>query len=180
MTESKKTKRSLAGIVAAVFAASCSACSTQTSPSDTPFPISPRTAYEEALQNQPPTQPAKKSSASPVDAVQLPTIHCLVSATRSNQDVTTGIKPGVIIRLENDANQTDAFLVYRVPASSRTPGSFILVDDMVFGDEGTHGSGTYVFELQTTNGQNCFVTVAITSEDTAEKHLIKVKASFPE
>jgi hypothetical protein len=167
-------------IIAAMSVINYSACSKQTSESDTPFPISPRTAFEEAIQNQPSTQSSQKTAASPVGVVQIPTVHCIVTATRTDQDATTTKKSGAIVTLDNEGAVPDTFLVYRVPATSRTPGSFLMVDDMVFGDEGTHGSGTYPFELQFADGRSCFVTITITSDDTADKHLIKVKASFPE
>lgn len=166
--------------IAGLAAFTMTSCAAENPETETPFPLSPRTALEEAMQSQNTPQTKSKSPASPTSIVQRPSLSCIVMATRTEQVNGDEISPGAVIRLEPNDSLIDSVLVYRVQPTSRTPGSFFWVNDMVFGDEGTHGSGTYTFELQTADGRACDVAVTVTSDDISQKSLIKVNAIFPD
>jgi len=163
-------------ILVAFFAASCSR---QNSDDEVPFPISPRSPADATPVNQPTQNKTSKTSMSPSLSVETPTIDCTVAVERLQQPTDGSEKSGALVRVADIESLQGSILVYRTSASSFSQGSFISVDDMIFGDNGTHGSGTYSFEFQTADGRACKVLLNIDENDVKSKNILNLNPTFP-
>lgn len=172
-------KESIICLVALNAITTLAGCSNEMTDDSTPYPISPRTAYEQALENQPnPTTPNKaKSSSSSV--IQSPSVQCKSSVTRSDAGANESSQNSALVRLAANPNLQDPILVYRLPGTIVAQGSLLFVNDMSFGPEGTHVAGAYIFEMHTTDGQACILGVVVTDDDAVNKKILTIQASFP-
>lgn len=155
-------------------------CAAEAPEDDTPFPLSPRAEHEGSAQNHAQGPNGKKAAASPNAIVQIPTTTCVVTITRSERATESIQKPGAIIQLESAEGFQDPILIYRISDSLLSRGSFLAVSDMVFGASGTHPTGSYVFELQSTDGQSCKTEISVTDADAQNNQRVLVKATVPQ
>lgn len=157
-----------------------SGCSGAESEEDAPYPISPRTPYEEAIHNQPSQTGKKKATASASLTVKAPTQECTTTVASSEQQADGNEKDGAVVKLAEQSNLAEPILTYRLQAGGTIQGSFLAVEDMVFGPAGTHPAGLYYFELQTSDGQACLVKLSISEDDAQNKRRLTVSATLPQ
>lgn len=157
-----------------------SACSTEESPDEVPAPIAPRNGQSGGGISPPRGTSANgKAAASPSSSVGLPNIQCAATVATTPQANDGTEKNGAIIRLADGQNLVDPILVYRSLGNQVVLGSFLAVDDMVFGDSGTHVTGAYTFELRISDGRSCLVGMSVSEEDALNKNKLNVTVTFP-
>ncbi|MEN9809180.1 MAG: hypothetical protein RLZZ488_747 [Pseudomonadota bacterium] len=155
-------------------------CAGAESEEEVPYPISPRTPYEEAIHTQPAGSGKKKATASASLTVKEPTQVCASTVERNEQKADGSEKNGAVVRLTEQNNFTEPILIFRLQASGTIQGSFLAVEDMVFGSAGTHPAGLYFFELQTADGQSCRIELSIGEDDAQSKKQLTVSATLPQ
>jgi len=156
------------------------ACSTEESTDEIPAPIAPRSGQSGGGISPPRGTSANgKAAASPSSSVGLPTIQCAATVATTPQTNDGTEKNGAVIRLADGQNLVDPILVYRSLGNQVVLGSFLAVEDMVFGDSGTHVTGAYTFELRTSDGQSCLVGMSVSEEDARNKNKLNLTVTFP-
>lgn len=156
-------------------------CSSEKNLSENPVPISPQRKGSDVINTGPSGETSsKKNPVSPSKLIEIPTTDCLIEITRSSQTLDGSEKNGAIITLLNNEQFKDALLVYRLPGSLVSNGSLIAVSDMVFGSNGTHGTGAYQLEIHAAEQKNCKLNISVSEDDAQSKHNITVKASLPQ
>ncbi len=174
----KKKLKSFAYL--SVICLAVTACSTEESPDEIPSPIAPRSGQNGGGISPPRGTSANgKAAASPSSSVGLPTIQCAATVATTPQAIDGTEKNGAIIRLADGQNLVDPILVYRSLGNQVVSGSFLAVEDMVFGDSGTHVTGAYTFELRTSDGRSCLVGMSVSEEDARNKNKLNVTVTFP-
>lgn len=154
-------------------------CSNEMTDEEAPYPISPRTAFEQALENQPNATTPNRVKSSSSAVIQSPSVQCTSSVIRSDAGANENSTNAAVVRLAANANLQDPILVYRTPGTLITQGSLIFVNDMSFGPSGSHVAGTYFFEIHTGDGKTCALGIFISDEDAANKKVLTIQASFP-
>lgn len=179
MNQTRKHKRitKALSLSAVLLATGCAATESE---EDVPYPISPRTPYEEAIHNQPSATGKKKATASASLTVKAPTQECATTVESSEQEADGSEKDGAVVRIAEQNNLSEPILIYRLQASGTIQGSFLAVEDMVFGPAGTHPAGLYYFELQTADGKACLVELSIGENDAQSKNQLTVSATLPQ
>jgi hypothetical protein len=174
----KMNQTSLCGLF--FFAMSLSSCSNETSPEDTPVPISNRNGERGQVIGAPRTSASqKKTAASPSASVSRPTVQCSFTTSTETPQPVGLEKNGAVIAITENTTLNDPILVYRLPGSVSVEGSFLAVEDMVFGPEGTHGTGAYVFELRTADERSCYISLGVSDDDAAAKKNLIISPVFP-
>ena len=158
----------------------CLSCSTENSPEDTPVPISSSGGSRGGAIAAPSTSsPQKKTAASPSAIVSRPAVPCTYTLNTSVAQPAGEEKEGAVVRIAQESDLQEPLLVYRVLGNLSVEGSFLAVDDMVFGSNGTHVTGTYIFELRTADDRYCYITIGISDADAAAKRNLIISPVFP-
>jgi hypothetical protein len=155
-------------------------CGFENSPEDTPVPIPNSNAERGQVIGAPRTNASlKKTAASPSATVSRPTVQCSYTVDSATAQTAGSEKNGAIVGISKDSALDEPILLFRIAGSTTVEGSFLAVEDMVFGNGGTHETGAYFFELRTADGRSCYITFGMSENDAAAKKNFILTPVFP-